>query len=116
MERVTSRLGRVGTGVLTVMLWLLTAFLGLWEIVVIQKMVLRVYSRLFADGSASGHDYWGSVALGNWLVLILGVIWIATVIGLGEYYYKHFGEPESWKWFGRVIGAQLAILVLAFFV
>jgi hypothetical protein len=35
------------------------------------------------------------------------------VLGLGEYYFRNVGEPKSFKWFGRVIAVQLAILVLA---
>ena len=116
MEQLTSRLGRVGSGVLAVLLWLVAALLGLWEIVVVREMVLRIYSRLFVGERTSGHEYWGGVALGNWLVLILGVIWISVAIGLGEYTYRHLGEPGPWKWFGRVIGVQLALLVLAFII
>jgi hypothetical protein len=116
MERVTARLGKVGTGVLVAILWLVSAVLGLWEIFIIRGMVLRIYSRLFVGESTSGHEYWGGVTLGNWLVLILGVVWIATTIGLGEYYYKHHGEPNSWRWLGRVLGVEVAVLVLALFI
>lgn len=116
MEEKSSRLGKLGAGLLAVALWLGTAALGLWEIVIIRDMVVRIFARLFSDGKAYGQDYWGGVALGNWLVLILAIVWIAMVMGLGEYHFKHFGEPKSWKWFGRVIAVQLAILVLAFFI
>ena len=109
-------LGKFGTALVTFILWAFTAILGLFEIVIIRDMVLRVYARFFASGQAYGADYWGGVALGQVLVVILAIVWIGLVLGAAEYHYKHFGQPKSWRLFARVIAVQLAILVLAVFI
>lgn len=108
--------GKVGTGILAFVLWIFTAALGLVEIWIVREMTLRVYARFFADETALGNVYRGSVALGNWLVFILAIVWIGLVIGGGEYHFKHVGKPKSWKLFARTIAVQLSILVLALFI
>lgn len=115
-EGKTLPFGKVGTAVVTVVLWAATAVLGLVEIIVVRHLVLRVYARFFADERAYGADYWGSVALGQVLVVILAIVWIGLVMGGGEYHYKYFAQPRSWKLFARVIAVELSILVLALFI
>jgi hypothetical protein len=116
MDQVLRRLGKTGAGVLAALLWLATAALGLFEIWLVREMVLRVYARFESGGPAYGEAYWGGLAVGNWLVLVLGVVWIALVIGGGEYHAKHFGQRRSWRLFSRTLAVQLAILVLALFI
>jgi hypothetical protein len=115
-EEKTLSLGKFGTGILTFVLWIVTAALGLVEIWIVRHMTLRVYARFFADEVAFGNDYWSSVNIGNWLVFILAVVWIALVIGGGEYHVKYVGKPKSWRLFARTIAVQLSILVLALFI
>ena len=115
-EEITYPLGKIGTAVATLVLWAFTAALGMFEILVVRDMVLRVYARFFADDWAYGDDYWGGVALGQVLVVILAIVWIGLIIGAAEYHYKYFGQPKSWRLFARVIGVELAVLVLAFFI
>jgi hypothetical protein len=115
-EEKTRQMGKVGSGVLAFILWAATAALGLFEIWVVHEMVLRVFARFFANGSASEYDYWGGIALGNWVVFILAVVWIGLVIGGGEYHYKYVGQPKSWRLFARTIAVELSILVLALFI
>ena len=109
-------MGRTGSRVLAFVLWAATAALGLLEIHIVREMFFRVYARLFADEAAYGSDYWGGLAVGNCLVVILAIVWIAVVIGGGEYHFKHVGKPKSWKLFGRTIAVQLSILILALFI
>jgi heme/copper-type cytochrome/quinol oxidase subunit 2 len=109
-------LGRVGTALLTVVLWAVTSVVGLVEIVIVRAMVVRVFARFFADERAYGTDYWGSVALGQVLVVILAIVWIGLVIGAGEYYYKYLGQPKSWRLLARVIAVEISVLVLAVFI
>jgi hypothetical protein len=97
-------------------LWLGTSVLALYEIWLIRVMVIRVYARFMDDGTPFGADYNTAVAMGNWLVLALGVVWIALVIGGGEYHAKHVGTSKSWRVFARTIAVELAILVLAWFI
>jgi hypothetical protein len=115
-EERTLPLGKLGTAVATFVLWAFTAVLGMFEILVIRDMVLRVYARFFADDRAYGTDYWGGVALGQVVVVILAIVWIGLVIGAAEYHYKYYGQRRSWRLFARVIGVELAILVLALFI
>lgn len=98
---------RVALSVLAFILWAATAALGLWEIVVIREMLLRVYARFWSD-------YWSAAALRNWTVLVLGLVWIVVVIGGGEYHYRRLGQRRSWRLFGWTIAGELAILVLAY--
>jgi hypothetical protein len=97
-------------------LWLGTAALGMWQIVLVRDIILSIYARL-AGGEATtfGLEYWRAHTLSTWIVFILAFVWIALVIGGGEYHYRHVGRSRSWKLFGWTIGAQLGILVLAFF-
>lgn len=115
-EEKTPTLGKIGTALIAFALWLVTAVVGLYEIVLIRDMVVRVYARFFGDDRVYGADYWGGVALGQVLVVIMAIVWIGLVIGAGEYHYKHFGQPKSWRLFARVIAVELAILVLALFI
>jgi hypothetical protein len=115
-EDKTLRLGKFGAGILAFVLWIVTGALGLVEIWIARQMTLRVYARFFAEEAALGDVYWGSIALGNWLVFILAIVWIALVIGGGEYHVKYVGKPKSWRLFARTIAVQLSILVLALFI
>ena len=115
-EDKTLRLGKFGAGILAFVLWIVTGALGLVEIWIARQMTLRVYARFFAEEAALGDVYWGSIALGNGLVFILAIVWIALVIGGGEYHVKYVGKPKSWRLFARTIAVQLSILVLALFI
>lgn len=110
------RLGRTGSSVLAFLLWAITSALGFVEIWIVREMALRVFARFFADESAYGRDYWAGVTFGNCLAIILGVIWIALVMGGGEYHHKYVGRRRSWRLFTRTIAVQLAILLLAWFI
>ena len=103
------QLRRSPAGVLALILWVATAAVGLLEIVVVREMLFRIYARFWSS-------YWPSVALGNWAMLVLGIVWIAFVIGGGEYHYKRVGQRSSWKLFGWTIAVEVAILVLALFI
>jgi hypothetical protein len=115
-EEKALQLGKVGKGILAFALWIFTAALGLIEIWIVREMTLRVYARFFADEVAHADVYWGSVALGNCLVFILAIVWVALVIGGGEYHVKYVGKPKSWRLFARTIAVQFSILVLALFI
>jgi hypothetical protein len=115
-EEETWQLGKVGVSVVAFVLWATTAVLGLVEIVVVREMVQRVFARFFADDLAFGGDYWGSVALGQFTVIFLAIVWLGLVVGGGEYHMKHLGKPKSWRLFARTVAVQLSILVLALFI
>ena len=100
---------RIGWGALAFGLWAATAALGFLEIGVVLGISLRIYAHFWGD-------YWGGIALRNGAMWVLAIVWLGLVIGGGEYHYKKWGQPESWRLFGRTIAAELSILVLAHFI
>jgi hypothetical protein len=52
-------------------------------------------------------------SLSIFVVFISAMLWIALVIGGGEYHYRRIGQRSSWKLFGRTIAGQLSILILS---
>ena len=111
-ESRTVPLRSVASGVLAFILWAGTAVLGLYEIILVREMLFRICTRLWSSSGGYGMDYWRAVALGNWAALPLAIVWIALVIGGGEYHYKRAGQRSSWKLFGWTITAELLILIL----
>ena len=100
---------QVPVSVLALILWIATAVVGLWEIVIVRGMLLRLYAYF-------GGEYWPAVNMGNWIVFILGATWLVLVVGGGEYHYRRVGQRGSWRLFGWTIGVEIAILVLALFI
>jgi hypothetical protein len=98
------------TGVLTLALWIATCALGIFEIYLVQEMLLRIYVRFF------GSDYRVGVNIRNGSVLILALLYIPFAVGTGEYHHRRVGQRSSWRLFGWTITLQLAILVLAYVV
>lgn len=111
-ESRTVPLRSVASGVLAFILWAGTAVLGLYEIALVREMLFRIYAQFWSSSGSHGMDYWRAVALGNWAVLPLAIVWIALVIGGGEYHFKRVGQHSSWKLFGWTVAAELFILML----
>jgi hypothetical protein len=104
------------SAVLAFVLWLVTAGVGLWEILVIREMVWGIFARFRSDEIASGSDFWTALNVSQWVVLIAAIGWLALAVGTAEYHYRHYGERSSWRLFVWCIAAEVAILVLAYFV
>ncbi len=94
----------------TVLLWLGTALVGLYELFVMRELLYRIYVVL------GGRDPGVAAALGVWGVLLLALVWIGAFIGGAEYHYQHVGERRSWRLFGWTIVVEVAILVLAYLI
>ncbi|HOV48707.1 MAG TPA: zf-HC2 domain-containing protein [Anaerolineae bacterium] len=90
-------------------LWLGTALLGLYEIALLRDVLLRAYLRF---GPPSSQLLAQAEALGSWGVFFMGGVWVALVIGGGEYHYHHVGQRASWRLFAWTVLAQLALLTL----
>ena len=103
-------------GLFVFALWLGTTVVGFLEINTVLTIATRVYTQFWADYGFYGSDYFAGVALRQILVYPLAFLWIAAVIGGGEYHYQRLGQPRSWKIFSWVIAVELSILVLAFFI
>lgn len=104
---VPSRL--VLSGVLAFILWVGTAIVGLQAMTVVRDMFAWILVHVFGG-------LWPAVSLSNWSLIPLGIVWIALVVGGGEYHYKRIGQRSSWKLFGWTIAAEAFILALALFV
>jgi hypothetical protein len=92
----------------TVVLWLGTALVGLYEIFVMRELLYHVYVLL------GGRDPGVAAALGAWGVMLLALVWIGAFLGGGEYHYQHVGEAPSWRLFGWTIAVEVTILALAY--
>lgn len=95
---------------LAVALWLGTAFVGLYEIAILREMVFRI-AILWVDNTVQAQAL--ALTLGNWGTFLLGAVWIAMVVGGGEFHYRNFGRRRSWQLFVWTILAELAVLVVA---
>jgi hypothetical protein len=107
------------TAVITLVLWLATALIGMWEVLLVRETFFRIYASFAGfplSDSAALQQAQQASGLGTWLVFILGIILVIAVIGSGEYYYRHFGQPASWKLFSRIAAVELAIALLALFI
>lgn len=102
------QLWRVPAGVLALMLWIATSALGMFEIYLLQDMLLRVYVRF-------GHFYWSGLTIRNVAVFVLAILYIAFAIGTGEYHYRKAGQPPSWRLFSWTIAVELVILIMCYF-
>lgn len=96
-------------GPLVFLLWLGTAAIGLYEIFVVREIFFQLFARF-------SQDYGLALALGDWGVMALAVVWIAAFIGGGEYHYRNLGSRASWRFFGWTIGIELMILIVAFLI
>ena len=100
---------RLITKLVAVCLWLGTIAVGLYQIVILRGMVLRIYGTFWSNR-------WFAVTLGNWSIVAFAMVWIAFAFGTGEYHFRHIGERSSWRLFAISIAVQVAILLLALFV
>ena len=133
LKTSTELAGKALSGVLTFALWAGTAVLGLYEIALVREMLFRIY--IYVQSSSSGlslgsqllngrnedfyllrKDLWQALALGNWALIPLSLLWIVLVIGGGEYHYKRAGQRSSWKLFGWTIAAEVLVLILVLLV
>jgi hypothetical protein len=103
---------------LTVVLWLVTAVVGLYEIGLSREILVGLFAR-FSNVSQAGYEAFKQEqlagTLGIVLIMILAVVWIIAFIGGAEYLYRRVGQPSAWRLFAWIIGVELAIFILAWF-
>lgn len=116
MEENGLRSSRTWSGALAFVLWAGTAAASLAAIPTVLDIALRVYAAFWGDYGFYGSDYRSALALRNFLVFPLALLCLAITGGGGEYHYKHFGRPRSWRLFARTIAVEVSIFVLALFV
>jgi len=116
MEQNGLQSPKTWSGVLALALWIGTAVAGLAAIATILDIALHVYAAFWSDYGFYGSDLRTAQALRQFLVFPLAILWLAMVVGGGEYHYKRYGEPNSWRLFARTIGVEASIFVLAWFI
>ena len=99
---------------LAFLLWVLAAGLGLLSVSYLQTIAFATYAfflTLTGRQAGFGENSTGEL-IGQVMVVLGGVAWLAVVIGLGEYLIKHAGESKGWKLPAWIIGVELALIAL----
>lgn len=111
---------RLLLGTLTFWLWLLTVGLGIAEVVVLADLLLAGYALVLGwrgvVTEAYGREYWTGFNVQTIGALALGLGVLAMAVASGEVYLKHYGTAKAWRWLGVIVGVELLILGLGYFV
>lgn len=94
---------------LAFVLWAGTAVVGLQVIVVMRDILFWIAAYVSLNAQIA-------LVLSSWALIPLSLVWIAVVIGGGEYHYQRLGQRSSWQLFGWTIFGELCILILSNFV
>ena len=99
-------------------LWLVTAVLAFYEILIVRDVVFSLYARLVAvlGNTVDLSDRFLATALGQASVYIMVFVTIAVVIGGFEYHHKRVGDPRSRKILLWTLGIQVGILLFSLIV
>ncbi len=104
----------------TFSLWLLTVVLGIAEVVVLVDVLLAGYSAVLGwlgvVTEDYGREYWTGFNIQTIGALALGAGVLAMAVASGELYVKHCGTAKAWRWLGVILGVELLILGLGYFV
>ena len=105
---------RVPQILLTILLWLLAAVLGLVAVYYIHELAYVAYAVYLnqVQGKAGVNETFTGVFFGQIAAVVGGITWLGTIIGLTEYQLKHAGEPKAWKVFGWIIGIELLFILV----
>lgn len=104
--------------ILTVLLWLLAAVLGLAAVYYLHEISFVAYALYLSvtkSQVAISENYTG-VLIGQITVFVGAIAWLVAIIGLGEYQLKHSGEPKAWKIFGWILGIEILLIVIGLLV
>ncbi len=111
---------RLLAGCLTFLLWLLTVALGILEVVIGTRVILAFYTdilQFFGVVSEDyGREYWVGYNVQTISALILGVIVAVMAIISGEIYFRHWGTRRAWKLAAWILGVEIGLLVIGYFV
>jgi hypothetical protein len=96
---------QIASSILAMVLWLISAGLGLQAIYTVKEIFYLIYVGL--GGSIQRAERCVPV-----LVFFLALGFLVFIIGTTEYHLKRVGRPESWRLFGWTIAAELSLLIL----
>lgn len=89
-------------------LWLTTVALGIVDIYYVREIFFGVYARLSREARPA-------LLIGDILVVLAAIGFVAFVVISTEYHRKHFGKHESWDLFAWTLVVELAIPFIAIF-
>jgi hypothetical protein len=96
---------QIATSAIAVVLWLVTAILGLEAIYLVKELFYLIYVSF--GGSVAQAELFAPV-----LIFFLALGYLFFIIGTTEYHRKRVGRPESWRLFGWTLAVELSLLVL----
>ena len=104
----------------TFLIWLFITALGIAEVVIGVDIIMAAYSgllRLFGViTEAYGREYWTGFNVQTIGALVLGLGVIVMSIVSGEIFVKHYGTTRAWRLAGFIVGGEILILAMGFFV
>lgn len=89
-------------------LLLITLVIGLVDIFFCREIFFAFYARFSTEPAPA-------ILWGDLLVVLLGILYLAFVIGTTEYHFKNLGKQGSWDLFYKSLIIELAIPFLAYF-
>ncbi len=96
---------QIASSVIAVVLWLVTAILGLEAIYLIKEIFYLIYVSL--GGSVARAELFAPV-----LIFFLALAYLVFIIGTTEYHRKRVDRPESWRLFGWTIATEVSLVIL----
>lgn len=90
---------------LAVVLWIISAVLGLQSIYLIKEIFYLIYVSL--GGNVKRAETFVPA-----LVFVLALVYLVFIVGTTEYHMKRAGRPESWRLFGWTIAVEVSLLIL----
>jgi hypothetical protein len=103
--------------VLTALLWLATAGLGMLAFVALQDLAILAGALVIAQSGDVG-----TVEARGWIttvrnvtVMLSGLIWLAVVVGGMEYHFRRIGQRRSYQIFAWTLGIELALILAGVF-
>ncbi len=113
-------MSRLLAGVLTLLLWLLTVVLGILEVVIGVRIILSSYTTVLqffgVIAEDYGREYWVGYNVQTISAMVLGVGVAIMAIVSGEIYFRHFGTRRTWKLAAWILGVEIVLLVIGYFV
>ncbi len=107
-DKNQGRLKPIYAQILSLLLWLLIAGLGLYSVYTLFRLSTTVYALV-------GKDYYTGVLVSQVVTVVAGLVWIVSVVVSGETLREHTGERKTWRLLGWMIGVELVLLILGIF-
>lgn len=111
---ILQRSQSIGSLVVTAVLWLSSAIVAFWQVLLIRNIAVGLYLRYaVTNPNLTQQLIDGQVGLVGLIFVFVGaIVAIAIAIGGAEFHYKNAGNPKSWRLFAYVFAFQIAVFLL----